>query len=72
MLMKIAGRLVRLDHIVEVTADNTMQLSTGTVIPLTAADAPVVQGLLVQYYGLYATVNAEPAPSPSSTTAQEN
>lgn len=61
----LAGRLVRMSAIVEVTADNLMQLSTGTVIPVDADDAPILKATLANEFGLLVSINAAPQPVPN-------
>lgn len=63
--IKIAGRLIRMDHIVEVTDDGWMLLSTGTVIAVNAADTPILQATLSTQFGLLMTINATPQPVPN-------
>lgn len=62
--IKVAGRLVRMDHIVEVTDDGWMLLSTGTVISVNAADTPILQAVLAEQFGLLVTIYAAPQPVP--------
>lgn len=50
MFINVEGRIVNLAHLVEVTAANTIQLSTGTVIPV----QPATQAALVAYLETYA------------------
>lgn len=60
--IKVAGRLVRMDHIVEVTDNGWMLLSTGLIVAVNAADTPILQAVLAEQFGLLVTINAAPVP----------
>jgi len=52
IFIEFGGRHVRLDRIVEVTPENTIQLSTGTVLALSAVQATNLRIIMKAQYGV--------------------